>query len=136
MVACRLWPALENDFDTCNRMTLTIQLLLDLATQTGRRCAILPPDFAAKMQRRLRRKFKVKLELDTIVSIVEKHVTIYRFAAAALRECLIPNNDIYASLSHVDDPKWMDKLAAQFPDEDPKILDEIANWVVQYEYLR
>ncbi len=110
--------------------------LLDLASQTGQRCAILPLDFAQKMQRRLRRKFKVKLELDTIVRIAENHVTIYRFAASVLRECLIPNNDRYASLNHLDEEKFMTKLAVQFPAEPPEILDEMAHWVIQYEYLR
>ena len=43
---------------------------------------------------------------------------------------------IYASLSHIDDAKWMSKLTVQFPDEDIKVLDEIAHWVIQYEYLR
>lgn len=115
---------------------MTIELTLDLASQAGQCCAVLPPDFVAKMQRRLRRKFKVKVELDTIMSIVEKHASIYNFGAAVLHECLLPNNDVYASLSHIDDVKFMVKLAAQFPAEPPEILNEIAHWVIQYEYLR
>ena len=111
-------------------------IIIDLASQTGQRCAVLPTDFAQKMQRRLRRKFKVKLELDTIVHIAENQIAIYRFAASVLRECLIPNNDQYASLNHLDDAKFMAKLAAQFPAEPPEILNEIAHWVIQCEYLR
>ena len=115
---------------------MNLAIILDLASQTGQRCAVLPPDFAAKMQRRLRRKFKVKVATEEIANVAAQHVAIYRFAASALRECLLPNDDIYASLSHIDDPNFMGKLSVQFPDEDPKILDEIANWVIQYEYLR
>ena len=115
---------------------LTPAILLDLASQTGQRCAVLPPDFAQKMQRRLQRKFKVKVAAEEIANATAQHVTIYRFAASALQECLLPNNDVYASLSHIDDPKFMSKLTAQFPNEDPKVLDEISNWVIQYEYLR
>lgn len=115
---------------------LTPAILLDLASQTGQCCAVLPPDFAAKMQRRLQRKFKVKVATEEIASIVAQYVAIYRFAASTLQECLLPNNDIYASLSHIDDAKFMSKLTTQFPNEDIQILDEIANWVIQYEYLR
>ena len=115
---------------------LDSHILLDLANQTGQRCAVLPPDFVAKMQRRLRRKFKVKVAAEEIANIAAQHVVIYRFAASVLQECLLPNDDIYASLSHIDDPKFMSKLTAQFPNEDPKVLDELANWVIQYEYLR
>ena len=115
---------------------LTPAILLDLASQTGQRCAVLPPDFAQKMQRRLRRKFKVKVELDTIASIVEKHASIYNFGAAVLRARLLPSDDVYASLSHIDDAKFMAKIAEQFPNEETAILNEIAHWVIQYEYLR
>ena len=115
---------------------LTPAILLDLATQIGQCCAVLPPDFVAKMQRRLQRKFKVKVTTEEIANATAQHIAIYRFAASTLQECLLPNNDVYASLSHIDDPKFMAKLAAQFPAEPPEILNEIAHWVIQYEYLR
>ena len=111
-------------------------ILLDLAAETGRRCAVLPPDFAQKMSRRLRRKFKLTVAKDEITVTANSYVAIYKFATLALRESLLPNNDIYASLSHIDDSKFMGKLTAQFPDEALDILNEIAHWVIQYEYLR
>ena len=115
---------------------LSQPIFLDLATETGRRFGVLPPDFAPKMVRRLRRKFKVKVSVEEITMLADGYVAIYRFAASVLHECLLPNNDEYASLSHVDGPKFMGKIAAQFPAEDASILNEIAHWVIQYEYLR
>lgn len=111
-------------------------MLFDLASEISRRCAILPPDFVTKMIHRLQRKFKVKLSPDIITKQSAIYVSIYRFAASALKECLLPNNDEYASLSHVDDQKFMSTIQAQFPAEDSEILQEIAHWVIQYEYLR
>lgn len=111
-------------------------ILLDLASETGRRCAVLPPDFAQKMARRLRRKFKLTVPKDEITAIANSYVTMYKFATLALKESLLPHNDIYASLSHIDDAKFMGKLTAQFPAESADILNEIAHWVIQYEYLR
>lgn len=111
-------------------------ILLDLASETGRCCAVLPPDFADKMARRLRRKFKVTVPKDEIIALANRYAAIYNFAALALKESLLPHADVYASLSHIDDAKFMSKLAAQFPDEDTAILNEIAHWVIQYEYLR
>lgn len=117
-------------------MTLDLKILLDLAAEIGRCCAVISPDFAPKMARRLQRKFKVKLSPDIITGLSTNFVSIYRFAAVALKECIIPHNDEFASLSHIDNQKYMSKLAAQFPDEDNVILNEIAHWVIQYEYLR
>lgn len=117
-------------------MTLDRELLLDLAAEIGRCCAVSPPDFAPKMVRRLQRKFKVKLSPDIITELSANYVSIYRFAAVALKECLILNNDEFASLSHIDSSKFMSKLTEQFPNEDSAILHEIAHWVIQYEYLR
>jgi hypothetical protein len=97
---------------------------------------VLPPDFAQKMARRLRRKFKLTVPKDEITAFANGYVAIYEFAALALKESLLPNNDIYAGLSHIDDVKFMGKLTAQFPAEDVAILNEIAHWVIQYEYLR
>jgi hypothetical protein len=117
-------------------MNLNHELLLDLAAEIGRCCAIIPPDFASKMARRLQRKFKVKLSPDIITELSANYVSIYRFAAVALKECLVPNNDEFASLSHIDAPKFMSKLTTQFPNENNAVLNEIAHWVIQYEYLR
>lgn len=111
-------------------------ILLDLASETGRCFAVLPPDFAQKMARRLRRKFKVTVAKDEITALVNGYVEIYHFGASVLKDCIVPHIDIYASLSHIDQTKFTGKLTAQFPAEDARILDELAGWVIYYEYLR
>lgn len=111
-------------------------VVLDLARETCQKFGILPPDFAQKMRRRLQRKFKVKVSTQEIDVLANHFADIYRFAALTLKECILPHTDEYASLSHVDDQKFMSTIQAQFPDEAPEILQEIAHWVIQYEYLR
>jgi hypothetical protein len=111
------------------------EILLDLASETGRRFGVLPPDFARKMAKRIQRKFQVKLDVDVIAGLVDGYVSIYRFADSVLNECLLPNRGEYASTADVDDQKYMAKISAQFPGEDPKILNEIAGWTIFY-YLR
>ncbi len=115
---------------------LDLAIPLDLASETGRRCAALPPDFAEKMRRRLQRKFKVRVTKDEITALTNGYVEIYRFGAAALKECLLPHTDEFASLNHIDHVKFMGKLTSQLPHESAEILNEIAHWVIQYEYLR
>jgi hypothetical protein len=114
----------------------TPEILLDLASETGRRFAVLPPDFVQKMAKRIRRKFKVKMELDEIANLASGYAAIYVFAASALKECLLPVRGEYASLADIEDAKYMGKIAGQFPHEDAPILKEMAHWAVYYEYLR
>lgn len=112
------------------------EIFLDLARETSQRFGNLPPDFAKTMWRRLQRKFKVKVSADEIAALTNSYADIYRLAALTLKECILPHADEYASLSHIDDQKFMSTIQAQFPAEDPEILREIAHWVIQYEYLR
>ena len=116
--------------------TLDHSILLDLASETGRCFAVLPPDFAQKMAHRLRRKFKVTVAKDEITALVNGYVEIYHFGASVLKDCMLPRTDIYAHLQDIDQPKFMGQLTAQFPAEDIRILDELAGWVIYYEYLR
>jgi hypothetical protein len=111
------------------------EILLDLASETGRRWGVLPPDFALKMAKRIQRKFKVKLGVEVIADLAAGYASIYRFADSALKECLLPVRGEYASLADVDNQKYMLKITSQFPAEDAEILDEIAGWAVYY-YLR
>ncbi|MGC1375107.1 MAG: hypothetical protein WA821_02730 [Anaerolineales bacterium] len=110
-------------------------ITLDLADQTGRRFAVLPPDFPQRMARRIQRKFKVKVGVDVIAELVDGYAAIYCFADSVLYECLVPVRGEYSSPDDVDDEKYRAKISAQFPDEDPEILSEIAGWTIFY-YLR
>ncbi len=110
-------------------------ILLDLANETARRFAVLPPDFAQKMVKRIRRKFKVKLDVNVIAELTAHYASVYRFAESALQECLLPVRGEYASLTDVDDQKYMAKISAQFPAEDADILNAIAGWPI-FNYLR
>jgi len=112
------------------------QIIFDLANETGRHWDALPPDFPQKMAKRIRRKFKLKLDVETIARLADHNQSIYAFAAVALKDCLLPAKGPYASPADVDNQKYMELIQKQFPNDDKDILDLLAGWAVYYEYLR
>jgi hypothetical protein len=111
-------------------------VLLDLATETVRRYGSLPPDFAEKMARRIRRKFAVKMEPAKIDHLAFHYKEIYMFGAAILQDHLQPPKGKFASTGDVDLEKFIDSLVKKFPDDDFDILGKISGIVIYYEYLR
>jgi len=116
--------------------TISQEILLILASETGRSCAVLPPEFAPIVARKLKRKFKIKVTTEEITRILNGYVSIYQFGASILKDCLLPSRGEYISLADLDGQKYIIKIVNQFPEEDEEILSEIAAWVIYYEYLR
>jgi hypothetical protein len=111
-------------------------VLLDLATETVRRYGSLPPDFAEKMARRIRRKFAVKMEPAKIDNLAFHYKEIYMFGAATLKDYLQPPKGKFASTGDVDLEKFLASLAKRFTGDDFDILGKIGGFVIYYEYLR
>jgi hypothetical protein len=112
------------------------EVLLDLATETVRRYGSLPPDFAEKMAKRIRRKFAVKIEPGEINNLAHHYKEIYTFGAAILKDYLSPPKGKYATPGDVDFDKFLNALIKKFPDDDLDILSKISGYVIYYEYLR
>ena len=104
-------------------------ILLDLANEAVRRYGELPPDFAAKMAKRIRRKFSMKLEVQEVSELAFHYKEIYSYAKSIFREYLKPPRD-------VDGEHFLDRLVQKFPEDDGDILSKISSWVIYYEYLR
>ena len=110
-------------------------IVMEIAYQTARKFGRADADFAAKMSRRLRRKFELKVSKDEILELALRFSEIYRFATARLMDCIRPSADGYARSSNVDDEKYLALLVEKFPEEPPDILSTISGWVVFYDYL-
>ena len=111
-------------------------ILLDIATESARRYGNLPPDFAEKMAKRIRRKFAVKIEPAKINELALHYKEVYDFGKLTLKDCLLPSDGTYAILSKINLEKFSEDLAKKFPDDASDILDEFENIVIHYEYLR
>jgi hypothetical protein len=111
-------------------------ILLDLANESVRRYGDLPPDFADKMAKRIRRKFSVKVESQNIFQFALHYKEIYEFGKSILRECIRPSNGRYADSSDVYGERFLNRLREKFPEDDTDILNKISGWIVYYEYLR
>lgn len=111
-------------------------VFIDLATETLRRYGALPSDFAEKMARRLRRKFRVKIEPEKISELAVHYKEIYSFGASILSDYLNPSKGKYSSTEDVDMERFLASLVRKHPDEISEIIQIVAGYVIYYEYLR
>ena len=95
-----------------------------------------PQDLHKKWVKRIRRKFKVKTDVDTIAKYADRYNSHYDSGKENLKECLRPPTGGYASADNVDDSKFMRLLKEEYPEEDEEILEIVKFYVVYYEYLR
>jgi hypothetical protein len=112
------------------------EIIYDLANETVRHYGAVVSDLTPKLAKRIQRKFKTKLDTNTISSLVRHYQRVYAFAASILKDCLLPPGGKYASPNDVDADKYLGRLVLEFPEEDRAILEMIGNWAIYYEYLR
>jgi len=93
-------------------------------------------DFPQKMAKRIRRKFRANLDIDTISTLANHFKQIYGYCSSILNNFISPVKGEYASLAHVKIDGYMTAIIAQYPDEDKTILKTIGDWAIYYEYLR
>ena len=111
-------------------------ILLDLANETARRYGDLPSTFAVTMAKRIQRKYSVRLETQEIAQLALNYKDIYKLTKAYLVDYLRPPKDEIAMSGDVEIGGLLDRLMADFPDEDGDILHKIIDWIVYYEYLQ
>ena len=112
------------------------EILLDLANETARQYGDLQPDFPRKLVNRIQRKFKIKLDVTTVLDLVDHYKNIYNFSAEVLKDCLLPSEGDYAHPKDVDHKKYTSEITEQFPNDDKDILDIIKKWPMYHNYLR
>ena len=111
-------------------------VFIDLATESLRKYGELPPDFAEKMAKRIRRKFRVKLKTEKINELAMHYKEIYTFGKSILQEHLSPSQGKYTSAADVDTERFLANLKKKYPDEIREIIQIAAGYVIYYEYLR
>ncbi len=111
-------------------------ILLEIANEVGQQFGRAKEDFAPKMARRIKRKFKTNVSIDGITAVANHFSQIYGFCKSRLSEFVLPVPGGFASLDHIKLDNYLAVIYAQYPDDDKAVLDAIANWVIQYEYLR
>lgn len=112
------------------------RVFIDLATETLRKYGELPPDFPEKMAKRIRRKFRVKLEPEKIRELVLHYKEIYAFGKSTLKEYLSPPKGKHISAADVDTERFLASLRTKYPDEFREIIQIAVGYVIYYEYLR
>ena len=116
--------------------SIDMKILADLANETGRHYGKLPDDFSPKMVKRIKRKFHSNIDASLTLTLVNHYKNIYGFCASILKGFISPIQGKYASLAHVKFDKYMNTVAAEYPDDDKSILKIFGDWAVYYEYLR
>jgi len=109
---------------------------IDIANETARHYGALENDFSEKLVRRIRRKFKTKLEVNEVSVLAGHYKDIYAVAAKVLKDCLLPRTEKYADPKDIDHIKYMKLVGNNFPNDEKDILEKITGWAIYWEYLR
>ena len=107
-----------------------------IVSEAARRYGPLEPGLAQKLQRNIRRNFRVTVDREEIQRRAEHGKDMYTYAASILSGFLSPPKGKYADPSDVDLQGFLAALTDRFPQESKGVIDTIAWYAVHYEYLR
>jgi len=107
-----------------------------IATEAARRYGPIEPGLAEKLQRNIRRNFRVTVDRAEIQRRAEHYKDMYTYAASILARFLSPPKGKYVDAADVDLEKFLATLTARFPQEPEEVIDTISWYTVHYEYLR
>ncbi len=112
------------------------EIQLDLANETSKVYGPVPSDFADRMVKRIRRKFKVKVDTSEVADLADTFKNIYSFGKGVLSDYLGAPKDKCASVEDISLDKYRDRIAREYPKVDTDLLVIIGDWVIYWEYLR
>jgi len=107
-----------------------------IATEAARRYGPIEPGLAEKLQRNIRRNFRVTVGRAEIQQQAEHYKEMYTYAASILSRFLSPPKGKYADPADVDLPRFLAALSQRFPQDPREVIDTISWYTVHYEYLR
>ena len=107
-----------------------------IVSEAARRYGPLEPGLAQKLQRNIRRNFRVTVDRAEIQRRAEHYKDMYSYAASILGRFLSPPKGKYADPSDVDLQGFLAALTDRFPQEPKGVIDTISWYTVHYEYLR
>jgi hypothetical protein len=107
-----------------------------IAREAVRRYGAIEPRLPEKLQRNIRRNFKVTVPRETILRLAGQYKGVYDYGSSILGTFLRPRGGRYVDWVDVRIPEFLAALRQRFPKETRAILEMIGWYVVHYEYLR
>ena len=107
-----------------------------IVSEAARRYGPLEPGLAQKLQRNIRRNFRVTVDREEIQRRAEHGKEMYTYAASILGGFLSPPKGQYVDASDVDVERFVAALSQRFPQDPKEVIDTISWYTVHYEYLR
>ena len=114
----------------------TPETQFDIANWTSREPYAIFSDIKRKINSRLQKKYKLKVDSKILEGKIRNYKEIYNFVKKNLPKFTLPSKSGYADPQFIKNDELQEFLAKIFPSENKKILDAIISWVVYYEYLR
>lgn len=114
----------------------TQEIQFDIANWVSREPYETLSDIERKINNRLQKKYKLKIDLKILGKKIRNYKEIYNIAKQNLPKYTLPSESGYAEPQYIKDKEIKEFLIKRFPREHKKILDTIISWVVYYEYLR
>jgi hypothetical protein len=115
---------------------MTAEVVGYIAREAVRRYGPLEPRLAEKLQRNLRRNFRVTVPREEIRRLAEHYKAAYAFASATLPRYLRPRAGRYADPADVRIAGFAAALKKRYPRESRAVRDTLVWYTVYYEYLR
>ena len=117
-------------------MRLPARAVAYIAREAFRRYGPLEPDLPAKLQRNVRRNFRVGMTRERVLEIAARYKAMYEYAAMEIPRYIGPSTGKYAEPEDVRIPEFLEHLAARYPREKRGMLEMLCWYVVHYEHLR
>ena len=93
-------------------------------------------DLPKRLSKRVKRKFQVNIDVNKIEQLIKNVYSIYEYAQKKLPQFTMPSTTGYANPEFIRIDEFETEVTGQFPGEDRKVIIDIINWVVYWEYLR
>lgn len=135
MILFAFFPILAYHSSSMDEIPFTLEQRLYLAEQVGRRIGCVDQAWVMRLAGRFRKKFLVKTPSQQVLKILEEFSYIFSTACTLLPGFVHPPQAGEISLADVDEAQFLTALQAQYPIEDPQILDELMGWATIYNYL-
>ena len=117
-------------------MKLTANVVRYIAGESVRRYGDLAADVPAKLQRSIRRNFRITVSREQILRMATHYKAMYAHASAILPEFLEPKKAKYVDVEDVRLDDFRDALKKAYPREPKAVREMVAWYTVHYEYLR
>lgn len=93
-------------------------------------------NLAERLIKRIKKKFKEKIEKQKMEQIIHDVDLLYNYASKRLPKFILPSTTGYSEPQFVKMNDLIKDIKKKFPKIDSKVLSDTAGWVMYWEYLR